>query len=186
VKGSPTDGSARSWPNCSRCQSPSSVSTRQRKTIWRVGNGKVVRWASRGVSSNGCWFAPSGDSGKPAGAPHPFSLRRLLDHHLTQEDRRTLIRLRARLNDTIPDEKRIRIRNRLTRPVCSNLGTSPASLANTRKWTSRACEVADELSTIRQTEATRPDTGHARTSCHPAVAHRRRACSGRRAYAAWR
>ena len=53
--------------------------------LWAVeGSGSL----GRGVAQSS-WFAPSGGSGKPAGAPHQVSPLCLLDHYLTQEDRRT-------------------------------------------------------------------------------------------------
>jgi hypothetical protein len=65
------------------------VFTRQPNAIWRVVNRKLVHPEKRGVPSNGCWYGPSGGSGKPAGAPLQVSPLWLLDHYLTQEDRRT-------------------------------------------------------------------------------------------------
>jgi hypothetical protein len=47
------------------------------------------------VRSNGSWFVPSGDSGKPAGALHQVPPLWLFDHSLTQEDRRTVEDLAA-------------------------------------------------------------------------------------------
>jgi hypothetical protein len=58
----------------------------QRYLARRKHEGRTFE--NRGVPSNDSWFAPSGGRGKLAGAPNQISSRRLLDHYLTQEDRR--------------------------------------------------------------------------------------------------